>query len=138
MVRVFNNELLTDPSLRGVAEMFKYMGASRDGEAIFLDFQKNDFNFLLIIVEDDSKNKALSISSWYRDTEWNLETVETIVPQNKCADAKCFFHEVTSYATFQNPEFMLEVQEYEQDLAVSSVSIETEDQLNEDVRTFRP
>ena len=58
--------------------MFKYMGASRDGEAIFLDFQKNDFNFLLKIVEDDSKNKALSISYWYRDTEWNLETVETI------------------------------------------------------------
>ena len=129
--------MLNSTPLTGVAEMFKYMGTSRDGEAIFLDFQKNDFNFLLKI-EDDNKNKALSISYWYRDTEWNLETVETIVPQNKCADAKYFFHEVTSYATFQNPAFMLEIQEYEQDLAVSSVSTETEDQLNEDVRTFRP
>lgn len=122
----------------GVAEMFEYMGTTRDGEAIFLDFQKSDFNFLVKIVEGDNKNKTLAISYWYRDTKWNLETVETTVPQKKHEEAKNFFHEVNAYATVNNPAFMLEIQKYDREFVTSSAPTGTENQSNKNVRTFHP
>ena len=96
--------------------MFQYMGITKENKAIFLDFEKNDFSFLIKIAEEDNQ---LVISHFYRDCTFNAETINIGVPQNKQEEARNFLNEATAYTTPQNPQFMLALEEYKQELAQS-------------------
>jgi hypothetical protein len=126
--------------------MFNYMGITTDNEAIFIDFKKNDFNFLVKIV--GNANDTFSISYWCRAHKcnsvalaFNSETLQAIIPQNRHAEALSFFHEVQSYACATNSEFMSQIEEYKRDLmARAAPPRPTQDRANEDDArsTYRP
>jgi hypothetical protein len=94
------------------------MGITNDKEAIFIDFEKNNFNFLIKIVDD--RSNQLSISYWYQSHEYNLETVETKVPQERLKEARSFIDEVNAYAVVTNGDFMADIQQYKDELSAQT------------------
>ena len=91
--------------------MFTLMEKTRAGDAIFIDWQRNNFYFLIKIIKNE-QDISFSLSYGYKNTEWTFgETIENILSPNVHEEAKTFCREANSYANKDNPVFIAELKE---------------------------